>query len=211
MKGGPGRRRAALGAAGVAVLGVGIAVAVGHSHQDNEAVSGGGVAATVSPDDVATASAAASSAAVPTPSSAASPETDAQRVANARAGKKNSRPVLHPLPEPPPTTPPAEPHVENSGSVRTGQTLQVVSARSDLTGQSALGWLADQGEKVGPAACSQRFRFANQTAASVKPNLLVCWRLSATKSVYTVMVNLHGHPSRAESVAAIAKEWERLG
>jgi hypothetical protein len=39
----------------------------------------------------------------------------------------------------------------------------------------------------------------------------VCWRTSTAKSVYTVTVDLGGHPSKQDSVAALAKRWNAMG
>ena len=103
-------------------------------------------------------------------------------------------------------------NVTTSGSVqRDGKTMRLVSARADLTGQRELAWVADGGEPVGRARCSQTFRLASNVEPARKPNLLICWRLSATKSVYTVMVDLDGDPSERKAAAAIDTEWQKLG
>jgi hypothetical protein len=141
----------------------------------------------------------------------ATPVSDAERIASARAAAKHSRPIQHPLPAVVPATPASDLRVKNIGSAQAGQTLRIVSAKSDLTGQDELAWVADGGAKVGAAWCSQNFRFADQAKPQHKPNLLVCWHTSPARSVYTVMVNMAGKPSRAASAAAIAKEWRKLG
>jgi hypothetical protein len=102
--------------------------------------------------------------------------------------------------------------VVNTGSLREDRaTLRVVSARGDLTGQRELAMVAGKGKPVGDAFCSQMIRVSAGAKAEKKPNLLLCWRTSARKSVFTVAVDLDGAPSEEKSVAAIGKEWQALG
>ncbi|MFC7279249.1 hypothetical protein ACFQS1_35255 [Paractinoplanes rhizophilus] len=89
--------------------------------------------------------------------------------------------------------------------------MRVVSARSDLTGQRELAWVGDEGEPIGNARCTQRIRLSNNQTATVRRNLLLCWRTSSEKSVYTVAVDLDGKPSRIKSVASIERQWSKLG
>jgi hypothetical protein len=101
--------------------------------------------------------------------------------------------------------------VSESGTLaKDNRTFKVVSARGDLTGQRELRWVADGGYTVGHAKCTQNFRFNPQSKASVRPTLLICWRLSPTKSVYTVLVDLKRKPSAKASVAAIDKTWRTM-
>jgi hypothetical protein len=106
----------------------------------------------------------------------------------------------------------AEVTVAQSGSLRdAGGTLRVVSARRDLTGQRELSWVAGQkGEKVGDARCTQSIRVSPDVPLRERPTLLVCWRTSAAKSVYTIAVNLKQRPSKQASVAALTKVWNQL-
>lgn len=147
------------------------------------------------------------------PSASTRTKTAAERVAAARsAAAKDGVKVQRPLPAATAAGVPGDVTVTDSGSLRDdGGTLRVVSARGDLTGQQELGWVADDGDPVGSARCSQTFRFAGNTKPARKPNLLVCWRTSAGKSVYTVTVDLDGHPSKQDSVAALAKRWNAMG
>jgi len=115
-----------------------------------------------------------------------------------------ARPPIHPNAS-------VEPTISESGSPTDRRTLRVVSARGDLTGSRELLWVADGGHAVGKARCSQRFRFSPDAAVSEKPTLLICWRTSATRSVYTVAVDLDGRPSEKASVATIDKVWAQLG
>jgi hypothetical protein len=101
--------------------------------------------------------------------------------------------------------------VSTSGSMpKDKKTFKVVSARGDLSGQRELTWRADNGHAVGDARCTQNVRLNPQSKPSVKPTLLICWRLSATKSVYTVLVDLNHKPSERASVAAIDRAWRAL-
>ena len=147
------------------------------------------------------------------PPASAGPMTAEDRVRAARsAAAKNGVSVQRPLPGPPMQAAAADLAVTDSGSLKRDRgTLRVVSARGDLTGQRELAWVAGEGTPAGAATCTQTFRFANNAKPARKPNLLICWRTSAGKSVYTVMVDLDGRPSTKDSVAALAKQWSKLG
>jgi len=101
--------------------------------------------------------------------------------------------------------------VSERSEKRPNGSLRVISAKHDLTGQRELLWAADKGRPVGDATCTQTFRFSNNVKPSVRPNMLLCFRTSATKSVVTVLVSSDGKPSRKESAAIIAREWAKLG
>ena len=102
--------------------------------------------------------------------------------------------------------------VSNSGTIKNDRrTLRVVSAYGDLTGKRELAWVADAGHVVGAARCTQNFKFNAEARAGVRPTMLLCWRTSATKSVYTVAVNLSQRPSEKDSVATIDKVWRQMG
>jgi len=152
------------------------------------------------------------STAAPSPT-ASKPKTDAQRMAEAREAAKAGPKVLPPLPHKDTGMRVAadDIKVKTFGTVQKNRKmLRVVSARADLSGQHELGWVADGGEVVGNARCSQNFRFAGGRPPVEKPTLLVCWRLSKKKSVYTVAVKIDGRPSKAQSVAAIDEAWSKL-
>ena len=148
-----------------------------------------------------------------TPSAPASPKTAAERVAAARsAAASHGVPVQRPVPQAHAAAVVQDVTVIDSGSLRKDRgTLRVVSGRGDLTGQRELAWVADDGQPVGDARCTQTFLFADNAKPARKSNLLVCWRTSAEKSVYTVTVDLDGRPSKRDSVAALDKQWSRLG
>jgi hypothetical protein len=134
------------------------------------------------------------------------PETMAERIAEMQASALSAT-------EPPlgrGEVPDSALTVSRSGSARTG-TLKVVSARADLSGQQELAWLAGPGDKVGDAECSQRIRLSADVPVMVHPTLLLCWKTSAAKSVYTLAVNPKGKPSAKVSVAALDRRWATLG
>ncbi len=102
--------------------------------------------------------------------------------------------------------------VTASGSMpKDHHTLRVVSARSDLTGKRELAWVADAGQPVGDARCTQNFHIGPGAPARVRPTLLICWRTSAARSVYTVAVDVDHRPSAKASVEAIDRAWDELG
>jgi hypothetical protein len=89
--------------------------------------------------------------------------------------------------------------------------MKVYSARADLTGQQELAWITDAGEAQGTTRCTQKIRVSADSPAKERPTLLICWRTSAKKSVYTVAVKVSGRPSKAKSVAAVNRAWAALG
>jgi hypothetical protein len=104
----------------------------------------------------------------------------------------------------------AEGQINQRDEPRKNGTLRVLTAKSDLTGQGPLLWAADRGSAVGDARCTQNFHFSNKAKAAVQPNLLLCWRTSAARSVVTVLVDYDGHPSTADSLKIIDREWAKL-
>jgi hypothetical protein len=150
----------------------------------------------------------------PAPSTSASPTPMTVRqhidAAKGTAAKAKNQ-VRHPLPPIGKIAEVNDVTVKDTGSFKTGGTLRVVSARGDLTGQRELSLVADDGEKVGDAKCTQSVRFAEGMPAVEKPSLMICWRTSDDRSVFTVAVAKTGRPSAADSVAAIDKRWAQLG
>jgi hypothetical protein len=105
----------------------------------------------------------------------------------------------------------ASPTVSTSGSiVKDRKTMRVVSAKADLTGQRELGWAADDGHEVGAAHCTQNFKIGD-TEPRVRPTMVICWRTSAEKSVFTVAVDIDGKPSEKDSVATLNRVWSKMG
>jgi hypothetical protein len=139
------------------------------------------------------------------------PETLAERIAEMQASALAATDqVGRPLVPSNAVIPDSALTVSRSGSSRTG-TLKVVSALADLTGQQELAWVAGPGDRVGDAECSQRIRLSPDVPVLVHPTLLLCWKTSATKSVYTLAVDPKGKPSAQVSVAALDRQWARLG
>jgi hypothetical protein len=158
-------------------------------------------------------SAPASTGAPSAPAAADEPRqrTAAEQVAAARAaGAKLGTAVRRPLPSRAGGATAADDRVSIATSGTAKKNMRVVSARQDLSGQRELAWVAGEGERVGNALCAQRFRFSADMPAATRPTLLVCWRTSAAKSVYTVAVDFGGRPSRLASVAAIDSTWAKL-
>jgi hypothetical protein len=104
------------------------------------------------------------------------------------------------------------PSVSNSGILaKDHHTLRVVTARADLTGQRELAWAADAGHRVGTSRCTQNFRFSADTPAGERPTMLMCWRTSATKSVYAIVVDIDKRPSDRNTVQVINRVWSEMG
>jgi hypothetical protein len=145
----------------------------------------------------------------PRGSSAPRPMTTQERIATARSRAAHAPPqVRRPLPRYGAAE--VADDVTTSTSKQDGETLKVVSARHDLTGYRELGWVADKGQKVGSASCTDKIRLSPDDKVRTLPTLLLCWRVSATKSVYTVAVKIGGRPSKRASAAEIDKIWSKL-
>lgn len=157
----------------------------------------------------------ASSAAAAAPAATPRPSTVRERVAAARsAAEKAGTTVRKPLPNTNGGAAAAadEVKVTETGTLKENRAImRVVSARQDLTGQRELAWAADEGVPVGNARCTQNFRLSAGAPVSEKPTLLLCWRTSPTKTVYTVSVKLDSRPSKQESVDIIERTWAKMG
>lgn len=135
-----------------------------------------------------------------------------ERVKAAReAAAKAGHPVQRALTPEPGAVAAAAVEVTNEGSLKSGGTMRIITARSDLTGQRELLWAADDGKPVGSSRCTQNFHFSNDGKAKERPTMLLCWRTSATRSVATVAVVATGRPDAAASVAVIDQRWATLG
>jgi hypothetical protein len=142
----------------------------------------------------------------PTKSLTARQKIDKARAAMAKDGVAVQRPVA-----PVARMDSADVTETTVGSPADGGTVKVTSARGDLTGYAEMSWAGDNGQVVGRARCTHKFRFAQGAPASTKPTMLLCWRTSATRSVYTLAVSPSGKPKAATSVAAIDAQWAKLG
>jgi hypothetical protein len=201
------RKRIVAGAGLAAVLGAG-AYAVttqAHEHGNTTAVERTGAASTSSEQSAA--KYVDQQAATPVPSESLTAE---QRAAAVRAeAAKHPHPVLRALTPPPGIQLATD--IRERDQKRANGSLRIVTARGDLTGQRELLWPADKGRKHGDVTCTQKFHFASNDKPTVRPNMLVCWRTSAAKSVATVLVDFGGHPSAGVSRKTIDREWAKLG
>jgi hypothetical protein len=131
-------------------------------------------------------------------------EIDEAQAAAARAG----HPVTKALPPPRKVVP--------GGAVSTrikqakDSYLRITTARADLTNQKDQRMAADEGTKTGNVNCTQRFRFATNVKPKVIPNMMICWRVSASRSVVTLGVTYKGKPSMSAYADVIAREWAKL-
>lgn len=214
------RKRALVAVAGLAILGAGAVVvaqvADGGNTETKDAASVVPIVPATEPESTATSAPADE----PTPTATskqllapAEAKEAAKRVTAARETMaKDGVKVQRPLTPKGGVASAVEAKVVNTGSLSKDRaTLRVVSARGDLTGHRELAWVADGGTPVEKARCSNTIQLSGDAKAAKKPNLLVCWRTSEKKSVYTVAVDLDGDPSEQKSVTAINKEWRSLG
>lgn len=100
--------------------------------------------------------------------------------------------------------------VATKGSLSEGGIVRMVTARGDLTGQRELAWVAGGVAEYRNVPCSQTIRFSTSSRPEKKPNLLVCWRTSAKKSVVAIVVDPKGHPSREKAVDALEQKWRNM-
>lgn len=154
----------------------------------------------------------ASSAGAPSASASLPPVSDAVRkqIMQAREqGAKHGVKVTRPLREQA-VTAPVDLQRSTVGTFKTG-IVRLVTARSDLTGQQELGWVAGGVTDHGDDHCSQTFRLFNSPAPEKKPTLLLCWRTSPTKSVVAALVDPKGHPSIVKALQAVDDKWKSMG
>lgn len=225
---GPGvRTRIAVGAVGLAaVLGVGAYVITSRVvERDATAIREPGALApmvstgpetsptTVAPSPSAPPSPSTSLSASSPPAAATTKATvgpevrkriDEARVTAAGDGHKLTRPL----------PPPAKVLPDSAVSTRIRKTkddyLRITTARADLTDQKDQRMAADRGVRVGRANCTQRFHFAVNAPPKVIPNMMICWRVSAARSVVTVGVTYKGKPSASAYSGIIDREWAKL-
>ena len=91
-----------------------------------------------------------------------------------------------------------------------GSAIRVLSARYDLTDGGSLLWAADDGVPVGDTRCTRNLR-VDGSAPTNRPRVLLCWRVSAGKSVVTVATGPSRGPVPAASARVIDRVWQRLG
>ena len=221
------RKQALLAVTGLAVLGAGAFLVTAQVADGGKAttkdtaalvpvtpaVTPGESVSPATPASPASSAVPAPSTASVSPSASADAKAVAKEIAEARAeAAKDGVPLKKPVKAEGDSAAAADAKVVNTGSLSKDRaTLRIVSARTDLTGQRELALVADEGKPVGNAFCSQNIKAHATAKAKTERNLLICWRVSAQKSVYTVAVDLDGDPSERESVAAVDREWQALG
>jgi hypothetical protein len=114
----------------------------------------------------------------------------------------------------------AAPHAMNAAAAYQEQnrtmsdgsgTMRIISAKGDLSGEQEMLWVTGDGEPAGGgASCTQKFRFAQNTEPAVRPTMLLCWRISESRSVIVLAVSKE-KPSRKETVSTLTSQWEKLG
>ena len=209
-------RRATAGVAGLAaVLGAGAYVLTDQMTADrtttrrDAAISAVTNAPTAGPSGTPVAS---SSSAPPAATASASPipskvveEIKEARRKMAEDGVEVKRPAV-----PKATATADDVRVATKGSLSEGGIVRMVTARGDLTGQRELAWVAGGVAKYRNVPCSQTIRFSANSQPEKKPNLLMCWRTSAKKSVVAIVVDPKGHPSREKAVDALEQKWRSM-
>jgi hypothetical protein len=161
-------------------------------------------------------------AASPTVSPTASPartSSPAAKPATTAAAPKKASPTWKPPPAPtirgsalptPPKNAPAVTIVNKGNIAKDHHSMRIVSAKGDLTGQHDL-WMVAGGFPWGDATCTQTFHLTVGAPPQVRNTMLICYRLSNTRSVYTISVDLDKSPSPAAAVAEIDSTWNALG
>jgi hypothetical protein len=200
------RRRIAVGAVGAAaILGVGAYAITSHVTGEDSTASRD----TAGPSlPAASYWAMSPSASVSGSPALLSPDVR-KEIDTARSAAASARqPVTKPLPAPNKVLP------DNSVSTQIKDTkdgyLRITTARADLTDQKDQRMAADQGTKIGDVNCTQHFHFAANVKPKVIPNMMICWRLSARRSVVTLGVTHVGKPSPLTYASIIHREWAKL-
>jgi hypothetical protein len=89
-----------------------------------------------------------------------------------------------------------------------GANVRVVSARYDLSERRNLLWAADAGKPIGAVRCTKNFKTDDESMALIRPGLMMCWRMSAAKSVIAIAT---GRPQEIYGAAVVDREWASLG
>lgn len=94
--------------------------------------------------------------------------------------------------------------------------VRVVAARTDLTGALELAWAGDAGTKVGPVSCTNKTKLTPDQPARVRPTVMLCWRTSASLSVYTLVIDPKATtpvpmPDAAATVQSVWRDAANLG
>jgi hypothetical protein len=176
----------------------------------SESATASGSAAAASPSSATTARSGKPST---SPSPTAEDEAAVRKkvMAAREAAAKDGVPLQRPLTPSPATMRALADVKETSRSLPGGGIMRVISTKGDLSGQREMLWAADAGRPVDGARCTQRFHFSPNGPAVVRPTMLLCWRISAGRSVVVLTIDRQNRPSSAESAAEIDRQWQKLG
>ena len=214
----PGRRRAkvVVGVVGLAAVLGGGAYAITDKLTDHRAAPAEVGTLSAQQGQAGNPNALAPSGSPGTPSPAASASADSPEVvASINAARDDAAKDGVKLTRPPPmraTAPVVGIARTTSGSLKAGGVVRLVSARSDLTGQQELAWVAGSGiTTYGADHCTQTFRFTADPTTVTRPNMLLCWRTNPNKSVVAIIVDPKGHPSRSAALKKLDAKWRSMG
>jgi hypothetical protein len=133
-----------------------------------------------------------------------------ERVDSARsANKRLGTGVRRPIPTPTITVDEAKVKVAQTGTPQQRRYIKVASSNQDLTGYRELAWVRN-GKPVGDATCTKSITLSADESPRERPTLLICWKTSVAKSVYTVAVDFDKPPAEAASVAELDKTWAAM-
>ncbi|HWS32325.1 MAG TPA: hypothetical protein VN408_06235 [Actinoplanes sp.] len=216
------RRRWVAGVAGMAaVLGAGAYLATDRIVTTDQTEARDSVAAPIgipttagspgepAPAGPATQPTAGAAAALPEETRTPDPRVSSEIEAARKKAAEDGVPVMRPRTSKPRLTA-KDVTVKDNGATGTDERLKVVSAHGDLTDYEEMAWLPDDPDPTGTTDCTHRFQLSSDMAPIERPTLLICWRVSADKSVYTMAINPTGKPSKKASVKAIEKAWAAL-
>jgi hypothetical protein len=98
------------------------------------------------------------------------------------------------------------------GSPQLRRQIRVAAGRGDLTGKLEFAWAADAGRTIksplGVAHCTKNLILAAGSKPSVRPTMVLCWRVSPTLSAYGVVIDFDHHPADSEGMAALDAAWK---
>ncbi|GAB2617317.1 hypothetical protein Aab01nite_30560 [Paractinoplanes abujensis] len=135
-------------------------------------------------------------------------EIETARAKAAREGHPLQRPITAP---PPAVLKNADSLVEETRDLPDGGTMRIVSARYDLSRQREMLLAADEGKPAGGARCTQNIRFAQGAKPTMRPNMLLCWRITEDRSVVVLSVSRGADPAQTRTLNALDTTWDRLG
>ncbi|MCU7725488.1 hypothetical protein ODJ79_17310 [Actinoplanes sp. KI2] len=188
---------------GLAVVAGGAFLLLGNRHQD---VTTGALEPSASPTAHASA-AAVSDGPQPGGKSAAAPR--AAGTASRTTGSPAKPPSAESRSSRTPDTASAEGVSSRTVLLPTGN-VHLTWAKANLLGQQEQNLAADNGKPVGGARCTQKLKVVGGTPKDI-PNMILCWRTSAARSVLAFQVVTSGAPSAATNVKILNEQWAKLG